>query len=252
MLPHSLLLFRLLAIHNAFIRHSREVINWDVLPRFFLDRIYNAHFIVPDAASTLRCELGVVAPLATAGALVIPHLLIHRGHKGHCQTNRHRSANTADAVNVVLGIVRESVVYNVGQLFDVDAARGNICADEEADVALLERRQVVAALLIGAIAMHDAARVCLVQGSLALQRLQKNFQVVCVNLCSYKDHRLVHVAGINDLLQHVCLDEFHHLGLALLPRVAHDDAVSSMHMVSLDGRNSLCVFRVFLWVHQHH
>lgn len=64
-----------------------------------------------------------------------------------------------DAMNVVLWLVGERQIDNVGKLLHVDASRCNVSGDEEPALALLERLQVCSAFAVVTHPRQDAARV---------------------------------------------------------------------------------------------
>ena len=65
-------------------------------------------------------------------------------------------AGTADAVDIVLGIIRHVEVDDVGNGLDVEAAPGHVAADEEIDLAALERRQRLGPAILNHVAVQRA------------------------------------------------------------------------------------------------
>jgi hypothetical protein len=63
------------------------------------------------------------------------------------------TAGPSDAVDVVVGRVRQLEVDDDGQRVDVQAARGHICGDQDADRAALEVRQGALTLGLRAVAV---------------------------------------------------------------------------------------------------
>ena len=61
-----------------------------------------------------------------------------RGHEGERVPRQLGAGRAADAVDVVLGDVRDVEVDDVRERLDVDAARGDVGRDEDAEFSLLE------------------------------------------------------------------------------------------------------------------
>ncbi|MCW0435410.1 hypothetical protein NB723_000374 [Xanthomonas sacchari] len=74
-------------------------------------------------------------------------------HQRNCFTGRTVAAGAADAVHVVLGDHRQVVVDDLGQLVDVDAARGDVGRHQHGDAAGLEVAQCAQALALALVAM---------------------------------------------------------------------------------------------------
>ena len=63
------------------------------------------------------------------------------------------AAGAADAVDVVLGDVRQLVVDDVGQVLDVEAARGDVGRDEDLHLAALKSSSASDALALALVAV---------------------------------------------------------------------------------------------------
>ena len=65
-------------------------------------------------------------------------VLVFVGHEADRIADRMRAAGAADAVDVILGLLREVVVDDVRDAVDVDAARGDVGRDQHRALARLE------------------------------------------------------------------------------------------------------------------
>src|SRR5690625_4063802 len=64
------------------------------------------------------------------------------------------AAGAADAVDVIFGLVGRVEVDDVRNGIDVDAARGNVCGNEDVELALLESGKRALALALRAVRVH--------------------------------------------------------------------------------------------------
>ena len=69
-----------------------------------------------------------------------------------------RTRGAADAVNVVFGHVRQLVVHDVRQLFDIEPARRDFRRDQRHDLVRLEVRQRAHARALALVAVNRRGR----------------------------------------------------------------------------------------------
>ena len=95
-------------------------------------------------------------------AATLLHIL--RGHNGKSVAHALRPAGAADAMDIVLGMLRHVVVDHVADLLDVDAARGDIGGHHDFVAAVAKSVERLLALALGAVGMqHRDGMALLVQ-----------------------------------------------------------------------------------------
>src|SRR5471030_2698108 len=126
------------------------------------------------------------------------------------------AAGAADAVHIVLGVVRQVVVDDAGQVGDVEAARGDVGGDQHVDLALLERLQRGDAFLLRLVAVDG--------GGVHALLLQAARQARGADLGVGEDDHLLQIALAQDVRDQrmllVFLDLVDHLRDALGRRIA--------------------------------
>ncbi len=112
---------------------------------------------------------------------------------------RARAAGAADAVQVGLLVLGALVVHDVRDALDVDAARGDVGADEDVDLAVSERAQRLLTRALAQVAVDGAGREA------ALGQLLGD--VGGGPLGAAEDHRQVAALGLQDAGDHLDLVE---------------------------------------------
>ena len=85
-------------------------------------------------------------------------LLRERAEDGHSDALFLRSAGSADAVDIILVLLRHVVVDHAVDIVDVDAARGNVGCNENRELSFFERAHGFFTLLLRNVAV-DAVRL---------------------------------------------------------------------------------------------
>ena len=122
------------------------------------------------------------------------------------------AAGAADAVHVIFGHVRDFVVHDMGQVVDVDAARGDVGGHERADLSVLETFERIGARRLALVAVQRHGRHAI---------LFKIFgHIVGAELGAREHQHLAPVLLLDDVQQH-----------RLLPGTAHgvDDLPDALH-----------------------
>jgi hypothetical protein len=145
--------------------------------------------------------------------------LLLGGGKGDRSSCAADPAGAADAVDVDLGVVGHVVVDHVGDVLDVESARGDVGRDKERGLVLLERDHHAVALTLGEIAMQ-----CLHPQPPVGQLLVETCRA---DLGAHEDDRLLGLFGTEHL----------HQPFELLARLDHH--IGLLHRVDgeLPGRN---------------
>ncbi len=118
-------------------------------------------------------------------------------HDGKCVPHALRAAGAADAVNVVLGMMRHVEVDDVADLLDVDSARGDVGGDHHFVAAAAETVQCLLALVLGAVGVKHR------DGMAFLMELARD--AVGAVLGAAEDEHLVVVGSPEKLLQEFLL-----------------------------------------------
>ncbi len=84
--------------------------------------------------------------------------MLFSGHQGDGMAAVARPAGAADAVDVVLGLVRQIEIHHMGQLMNVNAAGGDVGGDQHPQLAALEPRQGTGAGPLALVAMDRRRR----------------------------------------------------------------------------------------------
>ncbi len=143
----------------------------------------------------------------------------------------------ADAMHVILGMNRHVEIEDVAHVLDIEAAGGDVAADQERDLALLETRQHLVARGLG----HVAVQLPDVE-AVALQGLENHRHVA---LAVAEDQRVAHVFALEQRAQRGALFAVSDPGAAPVLVRDHDQALGD-GFGGAGGRRH----RDFLRVHQ--
>jgi len=132
---------------------------------------------------------------ALAGESLYPleKRLILPGYKRDRITVGTRPARPPDPVNIVFRLMGNVIVYDMRDPADIQTAGGNVCRDENSDVATLECLQRALALALRAIGMDR-------RGCDALP-VEPPGNFVCTVLCAREYQHAFHVLGFDGMQQ---------------------------------------------------
>ena len=121
-----------------------------------------------------------------------------------------RAAGAADAVQVGLLVLGRLVVDDVRHALDVDAARGDVGADQHVDLAVAERAQRLLARALAEVAVDRAGGEAALRelvgdvGGRPLRTAEDHREPAALGLQDARDHlRLVHGVRAEDVLRGV-------------------------------------------------
>ena len=136
--------------------------------------------------------------------------------QGDCHTIAVSTCRTADAVHIVLGIVRHVVVDDHGNIIDINATGHDIRGHEHINLAALKLEHDIVALSLFKVRVHLTA--------VDLQLLQSLVDLLHFHLTSREDNNPLEVAGLEDVLNDLellCLVADISTLLDLVSRFAH-------------------------------
>lgn len=149
------------------------------------------------------------------------------------------SPHSPHAVDVVFALVGQRHVDDVGQALDVDAPRGDVGADQEAHVPVLEGLQVAPPLLHGPSTPEHHARVRVLLPALRLARegaataevVEELLEVVTVEVGATKHEALLHAVLLDKAVEDPLLEALGRLGPALPGPYVRADLVKHVAVV---------------------
>lgn len=151
-------------------------------------------FIVPDAAAALVRKFRVETVSTPGGAVrMVPYLLLDGGHQGYGETHPLCSSHPSDSMNVILLLVGQRDVDDVGKSGNVESSCRDIRADQEPHVSSLEPLQVLLPLVRFPVAMETHARIGVVLVLSSARLVEVTFHVVAIDFRSAEDNGFVHL-----------------------------------------------------------
>jgi len=105
------------------------------------------------------------------------------------------STGASDAVDVILGIFRYSVIDDVGDVGDIEAAGGDICGDNDIEGAVAEAAECFGAFGLADIRVHDGGFVTLFDEHVV--------DFVAFRLGAGEDHDRVEIRGFEECEEEV-------------------------------------------------
>ena len=134
--------------------------------------------------------------------------VVFAAHKAHRQAGRAGAPGAANAVHIVFGVERQVKVKDCGHIFDVQATRGHVGADQQIDLAALEGFERLEPLVLALVAVQ-----C---GGFKAFALQRARQAGTTELAVDKHKGLLHAARFQYLVQGRAFVVFAHTVKALL------------------------------------